>query len=75
MRATNSRHASLVVLLGLAVLLADSGCDSSCTAECDEQHEDCVDRAPPGASKQDCAAQYEQCLARCDATVAPALDE
>jgi len=53
------------------VLVTLEACSSTCEAGCDRQYAQCVERAPPGASRDDCAQQQRECYARCQSTPAP----
>ena len=57
----------LVTPIVAAILaLAPIGCDTDCA--CDDQYEECLAEAPPGAAKADCAREYDACQAQCDAS-------
>lgn len=58
--------AALVVLILPAVV---TGCvEDSCEGSCFDQYDDCLGRAPPGASKADCSIVYDSCLKACSST-------
>jgi hypothetical protein len=59
----------LIILTALSLLMVpvgSSGCtEGTCEGNCFEQYDDCLARAPPGASKADCGAAYDSCLQYC----------
>jgi hypothetical protein len=68
----------LVLSLGAwALSFTAAGCFSTttCTSLCLDQYDDCIDRAPPGASKSDCSAQYQTCMQRCASAQPDSVDE
>jgi hypothetical protein len=56
------RHALLAVTFAaLAVLIAGCNCES----QCQSKYNDCVAKAPPGASRTDCTVTYDTCIQAC----------
>lgn len=71
MKPLRARHRGLglrVAALAAAVTVALAtlpGCTRDCEDSCDDAYRDCIDRAPPGAARSDCAQQHTECLQRC----------
>lgn len=65
-RASAARAARMLLALASA-LAALPGCTRDCEDSCDDAYRDCIDRAPPGASRSDCSQQHAECLQRCGA--------
>ncbi|AKV00398.1 hypothetical protein AKJ09_07061 [Labilithrix luteola] len=43
------------------------GCSSTtCETGCQGRYDECMDRAPPGAARSDCQAQYARCVEACN---------
>jgi len=53
---------ALALVASAAPLLA--GCSSDCG--CEERYRECIEKAPPGASRSDCANEQNQCETACD---------
>lgn len=58
-----------VLLLSLSFALGAAGCEATCESACDDEYDECLANAPPGASKADCATEHNLCLQRCAAAV------
>ena len=52
---------ALVAVLTSAML---EGCSSDCG--CDQRYRECIEKAPPGAAKADCAKEQDDCERACD---------
>jgi len=50
-----------------ALLWLSASCTQTCQDACMDQFDDCMEVAPPGASKVDCETQYQQCMQSCAA--------
>lgn len=59
----------LMALGALFLPPAMTGCTAeTCESSCLDQYDDCLSRAPPGASKADCSAAYDSCMNACSAS-------
>lgn len=63
-RTARAHVAALMALVALGVATLP-GCTHDCEDSCDGAYRDCIDRAPPGASRSDCSQQHAECLQRC----------
>ncbi len=67
--------ARLVLLAAIGALslpAAFAGCTvKTCESDCLDEYNDCLDRAPPGASKTDCGTAYDTCLRYCSSDEGP----
>jgi len=59
---------AVAAVMGACAVVAAPGCTQTCESECSDEYEDCLARSPPGASKADCAAEYQRCMDICAAS-------
>lgn len=64
-------RALLGALLASSLALLGTGCETSCEDSCQDAYDDCMERAPPGASRADCSDQYQRCMNSCLASGQP----
>ena len=65
---------ALALAVSIAVAAPLTACwSTTCEGQCQRNLDDCLQRAPPGASRADCISQHDACLQSCQ-RAAPAGD-